>query len=235
MKWFILIVTLLSLYATNVQAERQMPDETRLQAQASVRGETMYVDGDLVPITFRTGPGIVHTIISELRSGQKVEVIEHGEEWAKVRLPNEREGWVIRRFITPNPPSTLVVKILGEKNKALTVRAASFMEENKQIKAENTRLAEELAQCQENQNKISQSYETLRSESAQYIELKAKYEKTSAQLVEQTTKVDKLEKELTKMQLNKSIWWFISGAGVLVLGLLIGFSAKRQRRRSSLL
>ena len=223
MKWFIVIVTSLSLFSANVQAE------------TNFRAETMYVDGDLVPITFRTGPGISHTIIAELRSGQRVEVIEHGEEWTRIRLPNEREGWVIRRFLTPHLPSSLVVKILGEKNKALTVRVASIMEENKKVKVENKRLADELAMSQGTQNKISQSYETLKKESAQYIELKANYEKTAAQLVEQTTKVDKLEKGLTKIQLNKSIWWFISGAGVLILGFLIGFSTKRQRRRSSLL
>ena len=116
MKWFIAIVISISLFAANVQAERPMRPETPVQVETKVKGETMYVDGDLVPVTFRTGPGIIHSIIAELRSGQKVEVIERGEEWAKVRLPNEREGWVIRRFITPNPPSTLVVKILGEKN-----------------------------------------------------------------------------------------------------------------------
>ncbi len=229
MKWFIVIVTLLSLFSANVQAETNVRFETRVQV------ETMYVDGDLVPITFRTGPGIGHTIIAELRSGQRVEVIERGEEWTRVRLPNAREGWVIHRFLTPALPSNLVVKILGEKNKVLTVRVASIKEENKKVKEENKRLAEELAMSQATQNKISQSYETLKKESAQYIELKANYEKTAAQLVEQTTKVEKLEKELTKIQLNKSIWWFISGAGVLILGFLIGFSAKRQRRRSSLL
>jgi hypothetical protein len=44
-----------------------------------------------------------------------------------------------------------------------------------------------------------------------------------------------MEKEIARLSLNRNIRWFLSGAGVLVLGFIIGFSTKKQRRRSSLL
>jgi hypothetical protein len=57
----------------------------------------------------------------------------------------------------------------------------------------------------------------------------------SAKLTEQTQKASKYEEDLTKLLWNKNIKWFLSGAGVLILGFIIGFMTKRQRRRSSLL
>jgi len=102
-------------------------------------------------------------------------------------------------------------------------------------KKENKGLSSELRTTKANLNKIKSSHETLKKESAEFLGLKSNYEKTSSKLTEQTQKAEKLEEELTKLLLHQNIKWFLSGAGVLLLGFVIGFSIKRQRKRSSLL
>ena len=52
---------------------------------------------------------------------------------------------------------------------------------------------------------------------------------------QQTQKALELDNEVEKLHWNQNVRWFLSGAGVLLLGFIIGFSTKRQRRRSSLL
>ena len=81
---------------------------------------------------------------------------------------------------------------------------------------------------------LNKSYETLKTESADYIKLKSKYTKAVSQLAEYTEKSELLEKELTKLEFGRTIRWFLAGAGVLLLGFLIGFATKRQRRRTTL-
>ena len=54
-------------------------------------------------------------------------------------------------------------------------------------------------------------------------------------VLEQTQRLTELEEQISRLQLYHYIKWFLVGAGVLLLGFIIGFSAKRQRRRSSLL
>jgi SH3 domain protein len=65
--------------------------------------------------------------------------------------------------------------------------------------------------------------------------LKAKHEKAMLELSNQKKRADQLEKELTDALKSKHIKWFLSGAGVLIFGMLLGFSSKREKRRSSLL
>ena len=189
------------------------------------RAETKYV-GDLTEITFRTGPGIDHKIITMLKSGLTVEVIQEEEDWTKVRLPSEREGWVLNRFITSSPPSSLLLKGLKEKNKVLMIQNASLIEENMKIQAQSEKLAAEFAIHKQTCSKLQKDYEILKKESSG---------KTAEKLAKQTKQIEKLEEEITNIQFGYNIKWFLSGAGVLVLGFWIGFSAKRQRRRSMLL
>ena len=202
-----------------------------------VQAETMYVD-DIVKITVRTGPGIAHKILAMTKSGESVEVLKPEEpekDWSLVRITNGKEGWVLSRFLKSKEPDGLVLDRLKKKHNALKNQAVSTIEENKVYKKENKRLNSELKTNKEISKKIKSSYETLKKESAEFLELKSNYDKTSSNLIEQTKKATKLEEELTSLLLHQNIKWFLSGAGVLLLGFVIGFSTKRQRRRSSLL
>lgn len=201
---------------------------------ASVQAETVYVK-DRFEITLRTGPGTNRKIVSILKSDQQVETLDQKQDWTKVRLSNGKEGWVVSRYLTPKLPNRIVLEQLQSKHDTLKTRANSLFKENQKHQDENKRLKTALTGSQEDLNKLKKSYETLKMESAKFLSLKSNYEKTSAELVHQTQKADALEEELTKLQWNKNIKWFLSGAGVLIVGYIIGFSSKRQRRRSSLL
>ena len=74
----------------------------------------------------------------------------------------------------------------------------------------------------------------MKAEAAGFLTLKSKYEAAASQLAEQTARVQKLEEQLTQMEMSAYIKWFLAGSGVLVVGFLIGFSTKRQRRRPTL-
>ncbi len=203
----------------------------------AVYAETMYI-ADTIKITFRTGPGIDRKIVAMIKSGERVEVLnteEPVEEWSLIRLTNGKEGWVLSRFLTSKEPDELALIKLKKKHNVLKNQAISLIEENKVYKKENKEMNSELKKNKEISNKIKSSYETLKKESAEFLELKSNYKKTSSKLAELTKKAGKLEEELTKLLLHQNIKWFLSGAGVLLFGFIIGFSAKRQRRRSSLL
>ena len=190
---------------------------------------------DTVKVTMRTGPGNDRKIISLLRIGKKVEVLKAGDEWTLVRLDNGKEGWVINRFLTDKIPSDIELKILKSKHEALMAKAARIQEEDSLLKAKNEKLTTEFAVSRKKLQKTTNDYEDLKTESKEFLELQSKFKAASSKLAEQTKKAEKFEDELTKLLWNQNIKWFLSGAGVLILGFIIGFSTKRQRRRSSLL
>ena len=206
-----------------------------LLLSTAVLAETKHYINDSMKITMRTGPATDRKIIALLSVGQEVEVLKAENEWTLVRLLNGKEGWVISRFITDQTPESIQLEALKKNHSALQTKAASLMEENKALKDENNTLGINLKTSETKQKSLSKSYETLKTESKQFLDLQAKYKESTSKLAAQTQKAEKFEDELTKLLWNKNIKWFLSGAGVLILGFIIGFSTKRQRRHSSLL
>jgi len=200
---------------------------------ASVYGETMYVS-DILKLTLRTGPSIENKIISVIESGQMMEVIKFGDEWSQVQLPNGKEGWVLSRYLTTNETHNIKLERLEAKHKNLMIQAAELLEENNRLKAENKRFSTESKANQKQFVKTQADYEALKAEAAEFITLKANYKRAASQLAEQTTKAKQLEEELSSLEMNTYIKWFLAGSGVLIVGFLIGFSTKRQRRRPAL-
>ena len=200
---------------------------------ASVYGETMYVS-DILKLTLRTGPSIENKIISVIESGQMMEVIKFGDEWSQVQLPNGKEGWVLSRYLTANETHNIKLERLEAKHKNLMIQAAELLEENNRLKTENTRFSTEFKAGQKERAKTQSDYEALKAEAAEFLTLKANYNRAASQLAEQTAKAKQLEEELSSLQMNTYIKWFLAGSGVLIVGFLIGFSTKRQRRRPAL-
>ncbi len=198
------------------------------------QAETLYIS-DFLRITMRTGPGIDHKIIEMIKSGQTVTVLEQGPEWTKIQLPTGKEGWVLNRFLTPKPPSGLLLKKLEEKHAELSLQVTTLIDENERLRNENQKLDAELKTNSSNLEKVTDSYQTLKSGSAEYLDLKSIYEKIDKKYDQQKKRAQNVEKELERIQFHKNIRWFLSGASVLIIGFLIGFSSRRQRRRPSLL
>lgn len=212
MKQFVFIGICLFLFSTATQAE------------------TMYVN-DIVKITLRTGPGIDHKIIAMIQSGQDLEVLESKDGWTLIRLPNGKEGWVLNHLLTSTIPNSLELHRLRKEQQKLTTEVDVHVQEIAKLKEENHTLRAERVRNNALVNKLSASYEDLKKESADILKMKSVYQKTVAQLGEQTQTAKALEKELQQKYITAGL----CGAGILLLGFIIGFSAKRQRRRPSLL
>jgi SH3 domain protein len=200
---------------------------------AFVYGETMYVS-DVLKLTLRTGPSIENKIISVIESGQMMEVTKFGDEWSQVQLPNGKEGWVLTRYLTTNETHNIKLERLEAKHKNLMIQAAELLEENNRLQTENKRVGTEFNANQKQLVKMQTDYKALKAESAEFLTLKTNYKRAASQLAEQTAKAKQLEEQLSSLEMNTYIKWFLAGSGVLVVGFLIGFSTKRQRRRPAL-
>ncbi len=190
---------------------------------------------EMMKITMRTGPGNDRKILALVNTGQAVEVVEQGEEWSLVRIGESKEGWVLTRFLTQEEPSSISLAKLTQKYAALETKHITLSEEKTRLQETVQRLTKDMQTGAKAMKGLQKDYDTLKSGSADYIKLKSEHQKTSAQLTDQTKRANKFEEELTKLLRNQNIKWFLSGAGVLILGFIIGYSSKRTRRRSSLL
>ena len=196
--------------------------------------ESMYVT-DRLKLTLRSGPSTEHKILAVVESGQKVEILEPGEDWSLVRNANGKEGYVLTGYLMPEPTHNVLLEKLQRKHKAQTQQAATLLEENTRFRSENKKLKSALDKNEKTLQKLRLDYDKLKAGSAEYLELKEKYKTVSRQLAEQTKRADTLDEELRSVETNQYIKWFLAGSGVLLMGFIVGFSARRQRRRPSLL
>ena len=196
-----------------------------------VQAETMYVR-DILKITMRAGRGVEYKIIEALESGQEVEVLSIDDEWANVRLQNEKEGWVSGKYLTSDKTSSLVLKRIQEKESLLGSQISVLRAENVKLKDEVKGLGLQLAESQQNLFEIKKAYENLKDNSGDYIQLESDYKKAAQKLAEQSNKAENLEDELTRVLQQKNIKWFFSGAAVIIVGFIIGYSTRREKRRS---
>ena len=68
---------------------------------AAAAAQSLYVSDELV-ITLRTGPSTGNAIVTNLRSGDLVEVLEVDADsgYSRVRAGDGSEGWALSRFLT---------------------------------------------------------------------------------------------------------------------------------------
>jgi SH3 domain protein len=196
--------------------------------------ETRYVT-DIWSLTLRTGPGTEYKILALVESGQQLEVVEPGDSWSRVRLANGKEGYVLNRYLIAQPTSAIRLKQLEIKYTALRQQATALIEENNRFKEENQKFKSSVDSNEKALNKLEADYKELKAGAAEFLNLKKKYQEVSTKLAEQTKRANTLDKELSGLEMNQYIKWFLAGSGVLLVGFIIGFSAKRGRRRPSLM
>ena len=190
---------------------------------------------EAMEVTLRTGPGTDHRVIAMVSSGEKIEIVEPGKIWSEVRLEGGKVGYMLNRFITSTRPCNITLEKLQKKHQTLVEQSSEPLKEVARLTSENEQLQTNFAAIEHSLNNLQIEHETLKKESKEFLNIKTKYAKTSKQLAEQSARVEKLEAEITRLDWNQSIRWFLGGAGVLLLGYIIGFFSKRRRRRPSLL
>jgi len=198
-----------------------------------VQAETMYVR-DILKITMRAGRGIEYKILEVLESGQEVEVLSMDDEWANVRIQNGKEGWVSGKYLTSEKTSSLVLKKIQEKESLLGSQISVLRAENAKLKDEVKELGLQLAESQQKLFEITKAHENLKINSGSNPQLESDYKKATKKLAEQNNKAESLEDELTRVLRQQNIKWFFSGAAVLIVGFIIGYSTRREKRRSLL-
>ncbi len=202
---------------------------------AAAWSETLYVT-DLREITFRTGPGIQHKVIDMVRSGERVQVLETSEGWKKVRLENGKEGWVMTRWLTADKPNAMRLETTQEEHEKLAAEHKALQEAHAALKEKEEALMAELAEKEAGIASLQDLNNALREQTPEdFQKMQSEYEASAAQLDQLKERVVQQKQRIREMESDRRLWWGLSGALVLLVGVIIGYSMKRDRRRSYLM
>ncbi len=194
---------------------------------------TLYVSDTTVEANLRTGTQQENRIIALLRPGTQLELLSEEDGWAEVTLADGRTGWILRRYLSERPPWRVTAEKLATENEQLRAQVGTIKGGNQDLLQKNKELQKQVDLQQRELEKVSRNYEELKNSSTNYLNLKMAYENLQKGARQSNAKLDKLEKAHGKLKTSTGIRWFLSGAGVLLLGWVMGSSVARLRRRRS--
>jgi SH3 domain protein len=201
-------------------------------AAAAADAQTLYVS-DRLEITLRTGTSTQHSIVRMLPSGTPLTVLEvdAGAGYTRVRTGEGTDGWVLSRYLMDRPAAREQLAALTARAQTLDGRTgelgtvvADLTEERDTLLAERDGLGAELED-------VRAELERIRRLSAAAVELDTVNRELRSRLAAAEQAGDGLRAEIAVLKRNTQRDWFLAGAGVLLLGIVLGVVVPRLRVR----
>ena len=202
---------------------------------STVQAATWYVKPS-AEIPLRRGQGTGYKIVAVLRDGTPVTLLTDGNEWVRVRLGNGKEGWLLKRYLSREKPWKEQITALQKDNATLQQELTETREQLRQLTELHQNSGQELAACVADRDKAKADYARLEQDTKNVVATKNALQKAQQQLGQLKERMAALELENTGLKKSSAIMWFLTGSGVLLLGLIIGLiTGKRNKRRRSTL
>ena len=199
----------------------------------TLSARTMYAT-DTFEIVVRSESKIAgRNIIKVLPSGAPIEVRDMDDTWATVRLEDGRTGYVEKKHLIDREPYKVTAERLQLEVGQQRERLATLTQQLATLRDEHQRLQKVSSVSETQLQDISQKYEQLRQDAttAQLLETKEKYEELNHAHTEAQQRLAALNEAYTSLKSSTRLTWFLSGAGVILLGWLLGRTSARGRRR----
>lgn len=198
--------------------------------------QTRYVS-DQLEINLRSGQSNSHRILHLLKSGSPVEVLETdaASGYSKVRAGNGAEGWVLSRYLTSTPGAREELEKLQKKFAALETENRQLKERSGSLREQQKTISEQQKNLDDNNRRLEQELAQIRITAGSALALESDNKRLKEQYLGLQSELQILQQETRALKDRSDHEWFVRGAGVVVIGILIGLIVPRLkfRRRSS--
>jgi SH3 domain protein len=184
-----------------------------------------------VPV--RSGQGSDFKILAVVPDGMAVELLEEVDTWARVRTPGGTEGWLLKRYLTSEPPLATTVASLQAQKTQLEGTSEETSRKLSELSAAHVQIEQELNLCRVDRDEARNNYETLRRDTADVIGLQKKLAETTRELQVNQEKLTALDLAAKEQKRNNSLMWFLAGGMVMLGGWLMGMMTARSRKRKT--
>jgi len=203
-----------------------------LGAAAAVRAESVWVS-DEFEIMLRTGPTNGNAIERMLGSGTQLEALEAdaASGYSRVRTASGKEGWVLTRYLMGEPPAREQLRRVSDELAAANARGRSRtakMGELERKQKDASRRIKELAAAKARLE--TELAEVLRK-AADVLSIDNENKELKQQLADDEIKISVLREENSVLASQRNRYWFITGAMVLLGGILLGVILPKMKFR----
>lgn len=194
--------------------------------------ETRYVS-DVLEITMRSGKGTSYGITRMLRSGTAVQVLEVDKKagYSKVRTSSGKEGWVLSRFLMNGKAArerlAAAEKSLAElelENRKLTTAMSALTDEKKLLQ-------NNLGDLEGESRSVSQELAEIKRTASSALAIDSENKDLKSRLVSLERELQTVQQENQSLKDRTARDWFMVGAAVVLLGIIIGLIIPKIRFR----
>jgi SH3 domain protein len=208
---------------------------TPQMTMAQVDGYTHYIS-DKIEVPMRRGAGTEYRIERMVPTGTPIKILETTDSWSRVELViNKRTwtGWVHQVAIQSEPPARLQLTEQQEKLTRLEARLRSLQTEHDTATENLNATSAELEKVKQERFEVVTQLEQLKSVSGNSVELDNQNREMRRMLTDLEEQNTILRAQINQSEDSVKRQWFITGAGVLLLGLLVGRLFRMPARRGS--
>ncbi len=183
--------------------------------------KVQYVSDELV-INMRSGKGNGFKIIKIIKSGTPLTILEQKDGYSRARTPKGVEGWVLSRFLINAPAARALLAEAQQSVAQMKEKYDAMSSELNSIKNERDTLSSSEKQLLSNKEKLNVELSKLKKIAARPMQLEAENDQLRNELVKIEAENRLLKQEYQTLEDNSDQEWFMTGAGVLFGGMLLG-------------
>jgi len=202
---------------------------------AQAAAQSVWVS-DQFEVMLRSGPSTSNAIERMLPSGTRLEVLERDDDagYSRVRTVAGTEGWILSRYLMNEPSAREQLQTLTSDLTSAADRGSSLTSQLNAVKGEINTANRRIAQLEREKKVLEDELATIKRTAANVLSINSQNKELRDQLATAEIEVDTLEQQNRSLSGQTTRYWFMTGALVLVVGMILGIWLPRIRwqRRS---
>ncbi len=203
-----------------------------LFAISAAHGAPAWVS-DQFEITLRTGPSTSHSIQLMVASGMQLEVLEQDSDsgYTRVRTSAGTEGWVLSRYLMDRPSAREQIEKLAGQLTSTNTQGTSLDSQLAAVRSKYNSARRQISMLENEKSALESELAEIRRAAADVLGVNQQNKNLMDELATEKMRADKLAQENRQLSSQTTRYWFMSGALVLLVGLLLGIWLPRIRWR----
>jgi len=186
---------------------------------------------DQFEVMLRTGPSTSNAIERVLSSGTALEVLETDSEagYARVRTNAGTEGWVLSRYLMNEPSAREQLERLTGQLTNATNASSSVTEQLDAVRGEYNSANNRIAVLEREKSSLESELADIKRTAANVLAIDRQNKDLRDRLATTEIEVSTLEQINRELTGQATRTWFMAGALVLIVGIILGLWLPRIR------
>jgi len=195
-----------------------------------VVAEPMWVS-DQFEVMLRSGPSTNNAIERILPSGTALELVERDDDagYARVRTAAGTEGWVLTRYLMDEPSAREQLEALTSRLTSAAAQGSSLTSQLDAVQGEYDSASRQISTLENEKRRLEEELAEIKRTAANVLAINNQNKDLRDQLANAEIQAATLEQQNRELTGQTTRYWFMTGAMVLVVGMILGIWLPRIR------